>query len=92
MANKYTFKVVIERFVDNVKFNIINLAKTELNNVEKKEKLDEAILTYFNTLLSGVKLSLITKWVIKNYVIKNIPVLTQIVYDLIKSRINGVTK
>ena len=92
MANKYTFKVVIERFVDNVKFNIINLAKTELNNVEKKEKLDEAILTYFDTLLNGVKLSLITKWVIKNYVIKNIPVLTQIVYDLIKSRINGVTK
>ena len=90
--NKYTFKVVIERFVDNVKFNIINLAKTELNNVEKKEKLDEAIFAYFDTLLNGAKLSLITKWVIKNYVIKNIPVLTQIVYDLIKSRINGVTK
>lgn len=89
--NKYTFKVVVEKFVDNVKVNIINLAKTELDNVTKKEKLDNAISVYFDTLLNGAKISLITKWVIKNYVIKHIPTLTQIVYDLIKARVNGVT-
>ena len=92
MANKYTFIMVLKEFVNQTKINIINLTKEKLNNEEKKNKLDTIIEKWLDNLLLGAKLNLITKFLIKNYVIKNIPILTQIVYDLIKSKIDGVTK
>ena len=92
MANKYTFIMILKEFVNQTKKNIINLTKEKLNNEDKKEKLDTIIEKWLDNLLLGAKLNFVTKFLIKNYVIKNIPILTQIVYDLIKSKIDGVTK
>lgn len=92
MANKYTFIMILKEFVNQTKINIINLTKEKLNNEEKKNKLDTIIEKWLDNLLLGAKLNFVTKFLIKNYVIKNIPILTQIVYDLIKSKIDGVTK
>ena len=92
MANKFTFKVLIQNFVKFATANITELAKKELDNTDKKAKLDNAMKVYLLTTLTGCKLNLITKWVIEKYVINNIPVLTQAIYDLLKDKIKGVTK
>lgn len=92
MANKYTFNRIVAEVIKFAKLNIADLAQKELDNKTKKEKLDKAITVYLNTLLIGVKTNLITKWVIERYVINNIPVITQAIYDLLKDKIKGVTK
>ena len=92
MANKYTFNRIVAEVIKYAKANIADLAQKELDNKDKKAQLDKAITVYLNTLLIGVKTNLITKWVIERYVIKNIPVITQAIYDLLKDKIKGVTK
>ena len=61
-----------------------------MKNKTKKEKLDRALTAYLDTLLVGVKVNLITKWVIDRYVIKNIPIITQAIYDLLKAKVKGL--
>lgn len=90
--NKYSFKKIVTELVSFAKANIVDLAQKELENTEKKAKLDKAIKTYLETLLVGVKLNFVTKWVVEKYVIQNIPTITQAIYDLLKDRIAGVTK
>lgn len=90
--NKYSFKKIVTEFINFTKANIVDLAQKELENTEKKAKLDKAIKTYLETLLIGVKVNFVTKWVVEKYVIQNIPTLTQAIYDLLKARITNVTK
>ena len=90
MSNKYTFNRIVAEFIKYAKVTIADLAKKELSNKTKKEKLDRALTAYLDTLLVGVKVNLITKWVIDRYVIKNIPVITQAIYDLLKDKVKGL--
>lgn len=98
MANKYTFKVIIQEFVNYAKINIADLAKSELSNKEKKDKLDKAIKGWLIPILATAKISIpfvpdfIVKFMFEKFIINNIPVLTQAVYDLLKDKIKGVTK
>lgn len=98
MANKYTFKKIVAEFIKFAKLNIADLAKTELSNKEKKAKLDKAVEGWLIPLLATVKFSIpfvpdfIIKFVFDKFILNNIPVLTQAIYDLIKDRIDGVTK
>lgn len=92
MANKYTFKLFVNEIINYAKVNIIDLAEKELNNNDRKKQLDKAVTTYIITLLAGAKFNFVTKWIFENYVIKNIPFLTQCIYDLLKAKVKGVTK
>lgn len=92
MANKYTFKMVVAEVIRFAKLNIAELAKTELENAEKKSALDRAIKGYLVPLLATVRMGCFTKFIFERFVISNIPVITQAIYDLIKDRIEGVTK
>ena len=98
MANKYTFKVIIQEFVNYAKINIADLAQSELSNKEKKYKLDKAIKGWLIPILATAKISIpfvpdfIVKFMFEKLIINNIPVLTQAVYDLLKDKIKGVTK
>ena len=98
MANKYTFKVIIQEFVNYAKINIADLAQSELSNKEKKYKLDKAIKGWLIPILATAKISIpfvpdfIVKFMFEKFIINNIPVLTQAVYDLLKDKIKGVTK
>lgn len=98
MANKYTFKVIIQEFVNYAKINIADLAQSELSNKEKKAKLDKAIKGWLIPILATAKISIpfvpdfIVKFMFEKFIINNIPVLTQAVYDLLKDKIKGVTK
>ena len=92
MANKYTFKTFLEYLKNYAKVTIKDLATKELTNVQKKRQLDRAIELFIVSTLDGAKLGFITKFVIDKFVLKHIPEITQFVYDLLKSKIEGVTK
>lgn len=92
MANKYTFQVIVAELIRFAKLNIAELAKSQLDNAEKKNALDRAIRGYLVPLLATSKMSFVTKFIFNKFVIDNIPVITQAIYDLIKARIKGVTE
>ena len=91
MANKYSFKMIVAELIRFAKLNIADLATKELENKEKKLQLDKAILAYLVSLLSTAKFGFITKFIIEKFVINNISIITQAIYDLIKSKVDGVT-
>lgn len=86
------FKNFIKEFVDETKENIIDLAKTELNNSNKKLELDSRIIDFLDDTLSGVKLNFILKFALKKLLLPNVSAITQIIYDLLKAKIDGITK
>lgn len=87
-----SFRTFIDEFVTKTKLEIVVLANSELDNKEKKNKLDETIVAWVNKALDTLPINFVAKWVIKKYIIGNIGILTQAIYDLIKSRIAGITK
>lgn len=85
-------KEFIENIVNVAKTKIIYLAETKLNNEDKKERLDETILNYVQMYIDKVKMNFFLKLAIKKVLIPLIPTLTQIIYDLLKTKLQGITK
>ena len=99
MANKYTLNRILAEFLNYAKILISDLErKEELTGKEKKKQLDKAIEGWLIPILATAKFTIpfvpdfIVKFVFEKFIIKNIPVFTQAVYDLIKARIKGITK
>ena len=82
----------ITEFIDNAKCKITELAKTELENTEKKHQLDMFIASKVTELVGKLKLGWFTKLVISRCVVPNISIFTQHIYDLLKAKVEGVTK
>ena len=78
-------------FVNTAKEQIKELANEEIENTEKKAKLDTAIGVFIETTLAKAKLNIFVKLCIKKLVIPHVAEITQVVYDLLKAKINGVT-
>lgn len=85
-------KNFILNFVNTTKQNIIELAKTELNNNNKKMVLDQRIIDFLDNTIAGVKLNFILKLALKKLLLPNVSIITQIIFDLLKARIEGITK
>jgi hypothetical protein len=95
MANN--FVKFLSNVVNSTKSQIVELAKTELNNVDKKQKLDDYIInlitsTMTNYAPTGVVGKFCFNYVVKKFVIPYVDDLTQIVYNLLKSKIVGITE
>ena len=86
------FKNFILNFVNTTKQNIIELAKTELNNNNKKLILDQRIIEFLENTIAGIKINFILKLALKKLLLPNVSVITQIIYDLLKAKIDGITK
>lgn len=86
------FKNFILNFVNTTKQNIIELAKTELNNNNKKMVLDQRIIDFLDNTIAGVKLNFILKLALKKLLLPNVSIITQIIFDLLKARIEGITR
>ena len=85
-------KNFILNFVNTTKTNIIKLAKTDLNNNNKKMVLDQRIIEFLENAIAGIKLNFILKFALKQMLLPNVSVITQIIYDLLKAKIDGITK
>jgi hypothetical protein len=79
-------------FVNTTKTNIIELAKTELSNNNKKMVLDQRIIDFLDNTIAGIKVNFILKLALKKILLPNVSVITQIIFDLLKARIEGITK
>lgn len=91
MANKHTFKMILAEILRVARVKIAELVNEQISNAEKKAMLDEAVKGCIMSLLATVKLGWVTKFILERFVVQNIPVFTQAIYDLIKCYIDGVT-
>lgn len=86
-------KDFINGFVDTTKTYIKKLEELNtLSNEDKKRRLDEILMTYSLTALDNLGLNFVFKLVIKKLLIANIPNFTQAIFNMIKLRIEGITK
>lgn len=64
----------------------------DLSGEQKKARVDDIILTYCQNTIDSLSLNFVFKWIFKTIVIPNIPYLTQAIFDLIASKVQGITK
>lgn len=63
----------------------------DLSGEEKKIRLDKKMTDLSLNIIEKAQINLVLKFIIKNYIIKNIPYITQAIFDLIKARVEGIT-
>lgn len=86
-------KEFIKNFVDETKHYIEKYEQyKELSGVQKKARVDDIIKTYIENTIDTIGLNFIVKLIIKKLLIENIPIITQCVFDLIKAKVEGITK
>ena len=81
----------ISKFALKAKEKIAEYEKLDLNGRTKKDMLDEAMVNWTNKTIDALKINAVYKMALKFLIVKNIPAVTQAVFDLIKARINGIT-
>lgn len=82
----------ILEFTNKTKDSIIELAQTELNNDNKKLALDHSIVEFVEQAICNLSMNWFFKTVLKRLVLPNVSLITQIIYDLLKAKIEGITK
>lgn len=90
-GEKMSFKEFLAKFVETTKKEIKALASSSFENSEKKEKLDLKITEAVELMLSKTNLNIFVIFVLKKFILPNVSELTQLIYDLLKSKIKGVT-
>lgn len=87
------FSEFIKDFAQTVKAYIAKYEEySELTNEQKKERVDEIITNYLEMALDNLGLNIVFKYVVKKLILANVPVLTQVIFDLIKSKVKGITE
>lgn len=87
-----TMKEFTKDLVNTTKTKIEHLASTTLSNEQKKEALDAYIRKWATDKLKEVSINVFLKWIIEKYVIGNIEIITQLIFDLLKASIHNLTK
>lgn len=87
------FKDFIQTIVKETKFYISKYEQIkELDGKQKKARVDEVITDYVETTFDNIGLNFVARFIIKKLLIENIPTITQCIFDLIKSKVEGITK
>lgn len=63
-----------------------------MSGESKKSMLDNKMTDFVENAVNASGLNFIVKWIIKKYIITQIPYITQIIFDLIKTKIKGITE
>lgn len=82
----------IKNFFAKVKNEVIELAETELTNENKKLMLDHNIINWLEKAINGLTINFILKAALKKLLLPNVSLITQLLFDFLKARIEGVTK
>lgn len=80
---------IIKKMFQLTTTKITEYVNKEIDGQEKKTKVDAAITTWMTN--NSSKLGVVQQFIITQYVIPTIPVITQAVYDCLKKKIEGVT-
>ena len=82
----------ISKFAVKAKEKIAEYENLDLNGRTKKNMLDETMTAWAEKAIDALKLNAVVKWAVKSLIIKNIPAVTQAIFDLLKAKINGITE
>lgn len=82
----------ISKFAVKAKEKIAECEKLDLNGRTKKDMLDEVMVKWTNKTIDALKINAVYKMALKFLIVKNIPAVTQAVFDLLKAKINGITE
>ena len=86
-------KVFIKNVVANTKNYIEKFEEyKELTGEQKKARVDDIIKEYIEATIDTIGLNFIFKFVIKKVLIDNLPIITQAIFDLLKAKVDGITK
>ena len=87
------FKYFIKDFVQKAQELIKYLEGfKELSDSDKKAQLDKDMLNWSIKMLNYVQINALVKFVVKKGLEAYLPVFTQTIFDLIKTKIDGITK
>ena len=64
----------------------------ELTGEQKKARVDDLIANYIEIAIDGLGLNFILKFVLKKLLMDNVPIITQTIFDLLKAKVDGITK
>lgn len=92
MSKFFDAKFNIGTVVNFAKDKIVELTKKEISNEEKKEILDNAVTAYIIQTLNAVSPNFFIRWAITKLLLPNISIITQKIFDLLKEKIDGLTK
>ena len=81
---------VIKRMFQLTTAKILEYVNKELEGQEKKAQVDASVTTWLTDVVS--KLGVVQQFLITQYVIPTVPVITQSIYDCIKQKVEGLTE
>jgi len=85
-------KHFIEDFIVCARAAIIKYESfKELTGEQKKDRVDSYMEDMVLKSINSVACPIFFRWVVKTFIIKHIPMITQRIYDLIKDRVEGIT-
>lgn len=88
-----SFKEFIEGFCQTAETYIKKYEEIKgLSGEEKKARLDDVITVYVNTGIEKLPVNFVFKFVLKKVLVQNIPTITQMIFNLIKLKVEGITK
>lgn len=91
MSVKDTIEFVKE-FIDRIKLAIEDVEKLKkLSGTQKKEKVNAIAYEFFDANYDKLKINFLVKGYLKKRIRKAIPDITQKVFDLIETSIEGIT-
>lgn len=86
-------KEYIKNIATEAKFYIEKYEQLkELNGKQKKARVDEVVTEYIEATVDKIGLNFVAKFIIKKLLIENVPTITQCIFDLIKAKVEGITK
>lgn len=92
MKKNNKLKILLNHIVTFTKIKIKELAKTELNSKEKKQKLDDYIVNLIRKTMNYLHFNIAERWFVEHYIIPIVDDITQYIYDLIKIKWLQISK
>lgn len=86
-----SFLNFINGFTAVTQNEITELANKNISNEDKKKQLDVKMFEYVQKILATQKLNIFVKLLIKKLIVPCINDVTQLIYELLKAKIKGVT-
>lgn len=88
-AKKVFNKQNATNLLNYIKNQIIYHVKSELSNESKKANVDAFVINYIRKTF--ISKNIIVEFFV-NQLIELVPIITQLVFNMLKSRVNGLTK
>lgn len=86
------FRDFFKTFVNNTKNIIAVQVKEKLTGQEKKAYLDKRMAEFVERAINKGNFNLFIKWCLKTFILYHISDITQAIYDLIETKIEGITE